>query len=87
MELTRSMLPWDNEVWVDVFYEGHRLRRQKLDLVVDNLIVLEIKAVDRLHPIHEAQILSYLKAARLPVGLLMNFNTQYLKYQLRRFVL
>ena len=87
VELTRQGLAWNSEVWVDVFYEGRRLRRQKLDLVVDRLIVVEIKAVDRLHPVHEAQILSYMKAAGLPVGLLMNFNGQWLKSQLRRFVL
>ena len=87
VELTRQGLVWNSEVWVDVFYEGRRLRRQKLDLVVDRLIVVEVKAVDRLHPVHEAQILSYMKAAQLPVGLLMNFNGQWLKSQLRRFVL
>ena len=87
VELTRQGLAWNSEVWVDVFYEGRRLRRQKLDLVVDRLIVVEVKAVDRLHPVHEAQILSYMKAAKLPVGLLMNFNGQWLKSQLRRFVL
>jgi len=87
VELTRQGLAWNSEVWVDVFYEGRRLRRQKLDLVVDRLIVVEVKAVDRLHPVHEAQILSYMKAAKLPVGLLMNFNQQWLKSQLRRFVL
>ena len=87
VELTRQGLTWNSEVWVDVFYEGSRLRRQKLDLVVDHLIVVEVKAVDRLHPVHEAQILSYMKAAKLPVGLLMNFNQQWLKSQLRRFVL
>ena len=64
-----------------------RIRDQKLDLVVERLVVVEIKAVERLHPIHQTQILSYMKAARLPVGLLMNFQSQYLRSQLRRFVL
>lgn len=48
---------------------------------------MELKAVDRLHPVHVAQILSYMKAGRFPIGLLMNFNAPYLKGQLRRFVL
>lgn len=87
IDLTRHELPWDSELWIDVFYEGQPLRRQRLDLVVDRLIVVEIKAVERLHPVHEAQILSYMKAAHLPVGLLMNFNSKLLKSQLRRFVL
>ena len=87
VELTRSELRWDSELWIDMYYEGRPLRRQRLDLVVDRLIVVEIKALERLHPVHEAQILSYMKAAHLPVGLLMNFNTRLLKAQLRRFVL
>lgn len=87
VELSRQHLAWNSEVWIDVFYEGRRLRRQKLDLIVEGVVVVEIKAVDRLHPVHEAQILSYMKAAKLPVGLLMNFNGQWLKSQLRRFVL
>lgn len=87
IELSARGLPWSSDVEVDVFYRGQPLRRQKLDLVVDRFIVVEIKAVDRLHPIHEAQILSYMRAAKLPVGLLMNFNSNYVKSQLRRFVL
>ena len=87
IELTRSQLRWNGEVVIRIEYRGEELRSQRLDLVVDNLIVVEIKAVDRLHPIHQAQILSYMKAAQLPVGLLMNFNSTWLKSQLRRFVL
>jgi GxxExxY protein len=87
VEFSKEGLPCRSDMIVDVFYGGERLRCQKLDLVVDRLIVVEIKAVDRLHPVHQAQLLSYMKAAQLPVGLLMNFNAQYLKSQLRRFVL
>jgi GxxExxY protein len=87
IELRRSNLSWTNEQWVTVEYCGEPLRSQKLDLVVEGIIVLELKAVDRLHPVHEAQILSYMKAARLPVGLLMNFNSTWLRGQIRRFVL
>ena len=87
IELTRSNLSWTNEQWVTMEYCGEPLRSQKLDLVVEGIIVLELKAVDHLHPVHEAQILSYMKAARLPVGLLMNFNSTWLRGQIRRFVL
>jgi GxxExxY protein len=87
IELTRAGLRWSGQVVVTVEYCSQPLRSQQLDLVVEDLIVVEIKAVDRLHPVHQAQILSYMKAAKLPVGLLMNFNTTWLKSQLRRFVL
>jgi GxxExxY protein len=87
VELSRSKIVWRSDLTIDVYYEGQPLRKQTLDLVVDNLIVLELKAVDRFHPIHTAQILSYMKAAGLPVGLLMNFNTRWLKSGIKRFVL
>jgi GxxExxY protein len=58
-----------------------------MDLVVAGELVIEIKAVDRLMPIHDAQILTYLRLSGLPVGLLMNFNSAMLKEGLRRFVI
>jgi GxxExxY protein len=87
IELTRSNISWRSDVAVDVLYEGEPCRRQYLDLVVDNIVVVEIKSVERLHPLHGSQILSYMKSARLPVGLLMNFNSTWLRGQIRRFVL
>ena len=58
----------------------------RLDLVVQELVVVEIKAVDRLSPIHEAQLLSYLRLSGYKVGLLINFNVTVLKNGLRRMV-
>lgn len=87
VELTRSQVPWRSDLVVDVYYQGNPLRKQKLDLVIYDLIVVELKTVDRFHPIHAAQVLSYMKAAGLPIGLLMNFKTTWLKGSIRRFVL
>lgn len=87
IELTTEELRWDRELEISVIYRDQPTRRQRLDLVVDGFIVVEIKAVERVHPIHVSQILSYMKAARMPIGLLMNFRTQFLKSQLWRFVL
>lgn len=56
-------------------------------MVVENRILLELKSVDKLRPIHEAQILTYLKLTNLKVGLLMNFNEVFLKKGIKRFVL
>jgi len=58
-----------------------------LPVVVDNTLILEIKAVEQLLPIHEAQILTYLRLSRHKVGLIINFNTALLKNGARRFVL
>jgi GxxExxY protein len=87
IELEVSSIPYVRELVVPVTYRGRPLRDYQLDLVVDRLVVVEIKAVDKLHPMHQTQILSYMKAARLPVGLLMNFQSEYLRSQMRRFVL
>jgi len=58
----------------------------RLDLLVDERVIVEIKAVDRLMPIHEAQLLSYLKLSGCKVGLLINFNVKVLKSGIRRVV-
>ena len=87
IELEVSGLQYVRECLVAVTYRGRPIRDHKLDLIVERLVVVELKAVERLHPIHQTQILSYMKAARLPVGLLMNFQSEYLRSQLRRFVL
>jgi GxxExxY protein len=57
-----------------------------MDLVVNDCVVVEIKSVDRLMPIHEAQLLTYLKIANHKLGLLINFNVPLLKDGLRRLV-
>jgi GxxExxY protein len=59
----------------------------RLDVVVDEALILEIKAVEQLLPIHEAQILTYLRLSGHRVGLIINFNTALLKNGVRRFVL
>lgn len=58
----------------------------RLDLLIEDQLIIELKAVEKLQPIHEAQILSYLKLSGLKVGLLMNFNGRSLKDGLKRFV-
>ena len=71
-----------------VLYKGVRVDcGYRLDLVVDDLIIIEIKAVDRLEPIHEAQLMSYLKLSGCCLGLLMNFNVEVLRNGIRRRVL
>ena len=69
-----------------VVYKGAAIRRQfRLDMVVDGQVLVEIKAVKHLLPVHEAQILSYLRLAALPLGLLINFHCTTLIAGLRRF--
>jgi GxxExxY protein len=77
----------DRELRIELLYRGQPLRPHKLDLVVENVLVVELKAVERLTKVHEAQLLSYMKAGKYRVGLLMNFQSDWLKSTLRRFVL
>lgn len=74
-----------NEQQVDVIYRGHRVGFQRLDLVIEGMLVVELKSVERLDLVHKAQLLSYLRAAKLGAGLLFNFNATPLT--IRRVVL
>ena len=58
----------------------------RVDLLVEGIVVVELKSVERLLPIHSAQILTYLKLSDLKVGLLINFNAQKIKDGIRRFI-
>ncbi len=75
------------ELSLPLEYKGAKLDcGYRLDLVVENLVVVEIKAVDGLAPIHDAQLLTYLRLGGWPVGLLINFNVPVLKDGVRRLV-
>ena len=59
----------------------------RLDLIVENKIIVELKSVDALAPVHEAQILTYMKFSKIRTGLLINFNVTAIKHGIRRYVL
>jgi GxxExxY protein len=85
IELGRRGLPFRRQVPVPVVYKEQVLQGTlRLDLVIAEIIILELKAVDALLPIHEAQLLSYLKLTNLPVGLLINFHSPRLKDGIKR---
>jgi GxxExxY protein len=87
-ELKENGIAFARQVPLAVNYKGVRLDcGYRIDIVVNYKLLLEIKAVDRLLPIHEAQILTYLRLSRIRVGLLINFNNVVLKDGIRRFVL
>ena len=67
------------EIWIDVWY--------RLDLLVEDRIILELKAVENLNSVHVAQILTYLKLTRCPIGFLVNFNVKSLKDGIKRFII
>lgn len=59
----------------------------RIDLLIENKLIVELKSVDEVHPIHEAQLLTYMKLVKIRIGLLMNFNEKILKNGIKRFVL
>jgi GxxExxY protein len=87
LELTAAAIPFEREKAYPVIYRGELLCHQRLDFVVANTLVLEIKSIEAVAAVHRAQLLSYLRISKLRVGLLMNFNVPVLKDGLVRRVL
>ena len=87
-ELTRHALAVERQKELPVIYKSVKVDcGYRIDLLVEKKVIVELKAVEKLMPIHEAQLLSYLKLSGCKVGLLINFNTKLLKDGIRRRVL
>ena len=85
VEMRRDGLEVDSERHVSLEYKGERIGAAlKLDLLVEGSVVVELKAVERLHPVHLAQVITYLKLTGCPAGLLLNFNATTLRAGLKR---
>ena len=85
IELTDARLSYTRQVRVPVMYKGRLIGEHRPDLVVSDRVLVEIKSVDALHAVHRAQTLTYMRLLKLPVGLLMNFNTAALRTSIERF--
>ena len=87
-ELKKRNRHVQRQVSLPVVYDGVRLDAGlRLDLVVDTCLIVEIKAVEQLLPVHKAQVLTYLKLTGRRLGLLINFNTQLIRYGIKRVAL
>ncbi|MBX7171730.1 MAG: GxxExxY protein [Pyrinomonadaceae bacterium] len=79
-ELKKIGLKVESQVSLPVYYDGIKLEAgYKIDVLIEDKVIVELKAVERILPIHEAQILTYLKLANKKIGLLINFNVKVLK--------
>ena len=87
IELNSAGLKHVRQPIFPVVYKGQSIGEYRLDIVVEDLVVVELKSVERFDPIFEAQVLTYLRVAGKKVGLLMNFNSRLLRDGIRRFVL
>ena len=85
IELRAENLRVEHERRVRLDYKGQRVTGNlTLDLLVEDSVIIEVKAVERLHPVHQAQVITYLKLTGCPAGLLMNFNMTSLRAGLKR---
>ncbi len=87
VQLRLRGIPFARQSPVAVDYKGETVGESRLDLVVGNCLIVELKAVDALAPIHSAQLISYLKATGQKLGLLINFNVPALKNGIKRMLL
>ena len=75
------------EVWLPIIYDGFEVRDAlRMDLLVNELVVVEVKAVEKPNPIFEAQTQTYIKLANLPLGFLINFNVVLIKNGIKRIL-
>mgnify|MGYP001265831192 FL=1 len=87
-ELEKADIPFQAQKQLPVVYKTFRLDcGYRMDIVVDNTLLLELKSVEMLLPVHEAQLLTYLKLSGIRTGLLLNFNVAVLKKGIKRFIL
>ena len=87
-EFTQASIPFSRQVALPVIYKNVNLDcGYRMDIVVDELIILELKTVEKILPIHHAQLVTHLKLGNMKTGLLMNFNNAVLKDGIKRVVL
>jgi len=87
LEFEANGVSYDSERGVPIRYRRTLICTQRIDLVVENQLILEVKSVERIHPVHVAQAVSYLQATGLRLALVVNFNVHALRQGIRRVVL
>ena len=86
-ELNQLNLEYDRQADIPVVYKNLKLDGgYRADLIIENLVIVELKTVEKILPVHEAQLLTYLKITKIPIGLLLNFNVPVLKNGVKRIV-
>lgn len=87
LEFKAVGLRYRRQVPVPVVYKGQVIGEYRLDLLVEEAVVVEVKSVNRFDPVFEAQVLTYLRASGKRIGLLINFNSRFLCAGVRRYIL
>lgn len=87
IELNLRNIPFERQIPIDVEYKGTMVGQGRIDMLIAKLLIVELKAVEALAPIHSAQTISYLKATGKNLALLVNFNVSVLKDGIKRIIL
>jgi len=87
VELKLREISFERQKAITVAYKGQRVGEGKIDMLIGGLLIVELKAVEKLLPVHKAQVISYLKARGSVLALLINFNERLLKDGIQRVVL
>jgi len=88
IEFDKRKIPYQRQKEIPIEYKGTKLdSAHRVDIIMANDLIVELKACDSIQPIHEAQVLTYLKLTGIKVGLLINFNVPLLKEGIKRFIL
>ena len=85
-EFDSRKIKYERQKEIGIFYKEEQVGTHRLDFVVEGKVVLEIKSIERFDEVHRAQVISYCKASRIKVGLLINFNMAVLKKGIKRIV-
>jgi len=87
VELDEASMAFERQKTLPVIYKDRPIGEYRIDLLIENKIVVEIKSVERMDPVFQAQLLSYMKLGGFKLGLLINFNTQLLTRGIQRLIL
>jgi GxxExxY protein len=87
IELSDAGLTFKRQVLIPALYKGRLIGRYRIDLIVEEQVIVEVKATERMHPLYEAQLLTYLRVTKKRIGLLINFNSRLLTEGVQRVVL
>lgn len=87
VELEAAGLRFRRQIPFPIIYKGRKIGEYRIDLIVENLVIVELKSVERLDPVFEAQVLTYLRVTAKKLGLLINFNMRLLTNGIKRLIL
>ncbi|MFH1226562.1 MAG: GxxExxY protein [Planctomycetota bacterium] len=81
-ELKKAKMPFENQVRIDIYYKGEKLDKQyQADFIIDKKVLVELKGISKITDIEKAQVINYLKATALKVGLIINFGDKSLEWE------